>query len=76
MLATGVLRKLPSWCSYLGSEADRQGTGMLRRGPEGTTLTNPAVLLGLIHDHQVRDPRSVDPESLVKELHQHGVVHR
>ncbi len=49
---------------------------MLRRGPEDTTPTNAAALTGLIHDHQVRDPRSADPGSLGKELHQHGGVQR
>ncbi len=49
---------------------------MLRRGLEEIRPTNAAALTGLIHDHQVRDPRSADPGSLGKELHQHGGVHR
>ncbi len=31
------------------------------RGPEDTALRNPAELTWLIHDNQVRDPRSTDP---------------
>ena len=55
--------------------ADQQGAVMLRGGREGTTPTNAAGLTGLIHNHQMSNPRSSDPGSLGKKLHQHGGVH-